>query len=402
MFTPATTNDSPPEARPIKTDSAIHHPLLLERVASLAIMEAGARRRRQHLPCRSPAALAHATAPTRRREHAVPVTTAHATPNLGPDVDPISIGVDKPSSAARAFAPSLVSDYLQLFKPRVTAMVVITAWAGFHLGSVRSAIPTMHIGLLETLLGIALISAGASTLNEVLERKSDARMLRTARRPLATGRIGLAHGLLLAFAAVGGGSLVLLRFTNPVTVILGLLTVFTYVAVYTPLKSRTTLATFIGAFPGAMGPLLGWTAARGRIEWPAVALFAILFVWQFPHFMAIAWLYREDYARAGIRMLPVVQPDGWSTVAEALVYAVIMVPVSLLPWYLGISGRIYGGIAVVLGLYYLAYTIRFRKILKAPTVADSRGYARSLLRASVLYLPLLLIVMMLDATAGRR
>ncbi len=145
----------------------------------------------------------------------------------------------------------------------------------------------------------------------------------------------------------------MLRFTNSVTCALGLLTVFTYVAVYTPLKFRSTLATFIGAFPGAMGPLLGWTAARGRIEWPAVALFAILFVWQFPHFMAIAWLYREDYGRAGIRMLPVVQPDGWSTVVEALVYAVIMIPVSLLPWYFHISGSIYAVAALVLGIGYL-------------------------------------------------
>ncbi len=327
----------------------------------------------------------------------MPVTTAQATPGLGPEVQPVAAHASR-----RAVAPSLLSDYLQLFKVRVTSMVVITAWAGFYLGSMRSGIPTLNMGLLETLLGIAMISAGASALNEVLERKSDARMLRTAGRPLATGRIGLAHGLLLAFAAVAAGSLILLRFTNPVTVILGLLTVFTYVAVYTPLKYRSTLATFVGAFPGAMGPLLGWTAARGRIEWPAVALFAILFVWQFPHFMAIAWLYREDYGRAGIRMLPVVQPDGWSTVVEALVYAVLMIPVSLLPWYLDISGRIYGVCALVLGLGYLAYTIRFAKILKAPTFAASRPYARALLRASVLYLPLLLIIMMLNATAGRR
>jgi heme o synthase len=307
-----------------------------------------------------------------------------------------------PTQTRAHAASSLLSDYLALFKVRVTAMVVITAWAGFYLGSVRSAIPTLHIGLLETLLGIALISAGAAALNEVLERKSDARMIRTAGRPLAAGRIGLPHGLLIAFAAVALGSLILLRFTNLLTCALGLLTVFTYVAVYTPLKFRSTLATFVGAFPGAMGPLLGWTAARGRIEWPAVALFAILFVWQFPHFMAIAWLYREDYGRAGIRMLPVVQPDGWSTVVEALVYAVIMIPVSLLPWYFDIAGRVYAVAALVLGVGYLVYTIRFAKILKAPSFAASRPFARALLKASVLYLPLLLIVMMLDATAGRR
>jgi protoheme IX farnesyltransferase len=205
----------------------------------------------------------------------------------------------------------------------------------------------------------------------------------------------------LGMACFAAGALVLAWFTNPVTVMLTLLTGFTYVAVYTPLKRYTTLATFIGAFPGAMPPLLGWTAARGVIEWPAVALFAILFVWQFPHFMAIAWLYREDYAKAGIRMLPVVQPDGWSTACEALIYAVLMIPVSVVPVLsapdrAGLPGR-----AVLLGLVYLAYTIRFARITRALTTAESRGYARDLLRASVIYLPLLLTVMMLNAT-GRR
>ncbi len=153
----------------------------------------------------------------------------------------------------------------------------------------------------------------------------------------------------------------LLLRTNLLTVSLALLTAFSYVAIYTPLKRFTTLATFIGAFPGAMGPLLGWTAARGHIEWPAVALFAILFVWQFPHFMAISWLYRDDYARAGIRMLPVVQPDGWSTVAEALFFALTMIPVSLTPWFLGMTNGVYAILAVLLGLLYLAYTVRFAR-----------------------------------------
>jgi heme o synthase len=150
-----------------------------------------------------------------------------------------------------------------------------------------------------------------------------------------------------------------------------------------------------------MPPLLGWTAARGVIEWPAVALFAILFVWQFPHFMAIAWLYRTDYARAGIRMLPVVQPDGWSTVLEALVYAVLMIPVSLVPFYLHLAGPFYLATALLLGLIYLAFTIRFARITRASSTAESRGYARDLLKASVIYLPILLTVMMLNAT-GRR
>ena len=293
---------------------------------------------------------------------------------------------------------SRIADYQELFKVRVTSMVVLTAWAGFYLGSMRSGITSIHWGLVESLLGITLISCGASVLNQVIERKTDAKMVRTSQRPMAAGRFGLPAGMALGLACFAAGAVVLTWFTNPVTVTLTLLTGFIYVAVYTPLKRYTTLATFIGAFPGAMPPLLGWTAARGVIEWPAVALFAILFVWQFPHFMAIAWLYRDDYAKTGIRMLPVVQPDGWSTASEALIYAVLMIPVSVVPYYLHLTGRVYLVGAILLGLVYLAYTIRFARITRAVTTAESRGYARDLLRASVIYLPLLLTIMMLNAT----
>lgn len=323
-------------------------------------------------------------------------TAAPATPNLGDSAAEASLTEQLRISAKRH---SLFADYQQLFKVRVTAMVVLTAWAGFYLGSLRSGIPTLHIELLQALLGIALVSAGASALNEVMERRSDAKMLRTADRPLATGRISLPHGVIAGMLAIIGGTFVLTVYTNPLTGLLTLLTAFTYVTIYTPLKRYTTMATFIGAFPGAMGPLLGWTAARGIIEWPAVALFAILFVWQFPHFMAIAWLYRDDYARAGIRMLPVVEPDGWSTVVQALFYAVLMVPVSILPWYLHMTGIVYPVLAGLLSLGYLYYTVRFARIPRVTRVA-SRTLARNLLKASVIYLPLLLIVMMLDASSG--
>ncbi len=326
------------------------------------------------------------------------VQAASSLASPGVDHVPELTPVVAPQKKARH---SWIADYQELFKVRVTSMAVLTAWAGFYLGSMRSGITSMHWGLLESLVGIALVSCGASVMNQVIERKIDARMVRTAQRPLAAGRFGLLHGLGVGMACFAAGALVLTWFTNPVTVVLTLLTGFTYVAVYTPLKRYTTLATFIGAFPGAMPPLLGWTAARGVIEWPAVALFAILFVWQFPHFMAIAWLYREDYAKAGIRMLPVVQPDGWSTVCEALIYAVLMIPVSVVPYYLQLTGPVYLVAAVLLGLGYLAYTIRFARITRALTTAESRGYARDLLRASVIYLPLLLTVMMLNAT-GRR
>ncbi len=230
---------------------------------------------------------------------------------------------------------TLIHDLRELFKVKVVALVLVTGWGGFYLGSMLSGISSLQRGLLDTLLGIGLVSAGAGALNEALERKTDARMKRTADRPLASGRFSLAQGIIAGMGALALGSVWLLLHTNLLTVALALLTVFTYVAIYTPLKRVTAIATFIGAFPGAMGPMLGWTAARGRIDWQGVALFAILFVWQFPHFMAISWMYRDDYARAGIRMLPVVQPDGWSTVAEALFFAVIMIPVSLIPWRSG-------------------------------------------------------------------
>jgi protoheme IX farnesyltransferase len=296
-----------------------------------------------------------------------------------------------------------LADYLVLFKLKnVTTMVVITAWAGFYLGSMRSGISSVQPGLIEILLGIGLVSAGSSALNQALERKTDARMIRTSRRPLPAGRIGLAHGIIIGLLAIAAGAIWLSLRANLLTGTLTLLTAFSYVAIYTPLKRYTTLATFIGAFPGALPPLIGWVAVRGVIEWPAVALFAILFVWQFPHFMAISWLYREDYGRAGIKMLPVVQPDGWSTVVEALVYAVIMVPVSLLPVYLHMTGKLYGVAALLLGIFYLVYTVRFSRIIGAKTVVESRRYARDLLKVSVIYLPLLLTAMMLNATGKAR
>ncbi|RXS95754.1 protoheme IX farnesyltransferase [Silvibacterium dinghuense] len=302
-------------------------------------------------------------------------------------------------ATAAGAAAARIADYRELFKDRVTLMVMLTAWAGFYLASMRSGISSVQPGLVEALVGIGLVSAGSAALNECMERRHDAKMIRTANRPLPSGRISLAHGLLLGFGAVIAGSVWLIHATNFITTVLTLSTAFSYVAIYTPLKRYTSLATFIGAFPGAMGPLLGWTAVRGAIEWPAVSLFAILFVWQFPHFMAISWLYREDYGRAGIRMLPVVQPDGWSTVLEAVTYAILMIPVSLAPVYLHVAGPIYGVIATILGIVYLAYTIRFGRITRARSHTESKMYARDLLKVSVIYLPLLLTALMLNARA---
>jgi protoheme IX farnesyltransferase len=295
---------------------------------------------------------------------------------------------------------SLVSDYIALVKPRVSLMVIITAAAGFYLGSLASGIPPFQFGLVKALFGIAIVTAGSSILNQALERSTDLLMPRTASRPMAQRRIGLAHGLILGFLCIVGGSLYLAWATNPLTGMLTLLTAVGYVAIYTPLKRITTLNTFIGAFPGALPPLIGWTAARGLIEWPAVALFAVLFVWQFPHFMAIGWLYRADYAQAGIRVTATQTPTTWAaraSVIQALFYAVLMIPVSLWTTWLHITGIPYAVAAVILGIYYLVATIKFARILKNPDDPANRAIARNLLKVSVIYLPLLLLAMMLNA-----
>ena len=279
-------------------------------------------------------------------------------------------------------------------------MVIITAAAGFYLGSLRSGISPFHAGLAQALAGIAAVTCGSSVLNQALERRSDALMRRTANRPMAANRISFSHGLFIGFAAVFLGTIYLAQVTNLITGTLTLLTAAGYVAIYTPLKRITTLNTFLGAFPGALPPLIGWTAARGLIEWPGVALFAVLFVWQFPHFMAIGWMYREDYRQGGIRVtatqLPITDAAR-STVIQSLFYAALMIPVSVWPTWLGIAGVPYAIVAVILGVWYLWSTIRFARILRDPTDPSSRTLARNLLKVSVLYLPLLLTAMMLNA-----
>ena len=271
-------------------------------------------------------------------------------------------GIHAPSPGATA---TLIHDLRELFKVKVVGLVVVTGWGGFYLGSMQWGISTLQRGLLDALFGIGLVSAGAGALNQCLERSTDARMKRTANRPLASGRFSLAIGIIAGLAALAPRRR-LARSLHQHAHRRARAAHGLHIRGHLhAAQARHLLATFIGAFPGAMGPLLGWTAARGRIEWPGVALFAILFVWQFPHFMSIAWLYRDDYARAGIRMLPVVQPDGWSTVVEAVFYAVLMIPVSLAPWRLGMTGAIYVIPATALGLVYLAYTIRFARILRA-------------------------------------
>lgn len=297
--------------------------------------------------------------------------------------------------------PSRLGDYAILLKMRVTSLVVMTAWTGYFLGAQRAHIPTFSWNLVCALLGIGLVSGGAAAMNQVIEREVDARMQRTRRRPIPGQRMGVAEATAIGMACILGGAAYLAITTNALTGILSVLTASAYVGVYTPLKMRSPICTTIGALPGAMPPLLGWTAARGRVEWEALILFAILFLWQFPHFHAIAWLYREDYRRAGIRMLPVVEEDGRSTVREVLAYSMMLVPVSLFPGYLHMvtKGYIFG--ALIFSLGFLVFSIRFARVLSGLPAGESGKLARGLLRASILYLPALFALMMVNSRFTR-
>jgi len=285
-----------------------------------------------------------------------------------------------PSAKARAAA------YIELTKPRITSLIVLTSAAGFSLGS-RGAIN--YLTFAHAMIGIALLSSGIATLNQFMERDLDGLMRRTENRPLPSGRLVPFEALWFGIMLTVGAELYLVLSVNVLTALMGLAVIAGYLFLYTPLKTRTSLSTAVGAFPGAMPPLIGWTAARGEIDVAAWVLFAILFLWQFPHFLAIAWMYREDYGRAGIRMLPVVEPDGRVTGQQIILYSLMLLPVSLLPTFLGISGRVYLFAALVLGLLFLATSIR-------AALSKSNQHARQLLLASVLYLPLLFGVMVLN------
>ncbi|GAC1647922.1 MAG: heme o synthase [Acidobacteriaceae bacterium] len=287
--------------------------------------------------------------------------------------------------------------FSELLKLRVTIMVVASAWAGYYLGCVRGLASWNTLDALHAMLGIGLASGGAAALNQVWEKREDALMHRTRRRPIPSGALTRVQGTTIGVALIVAASVYLAYFANVLTAVLTLFTAATYVLCYTPMKTRSPWATFIGAIPGAMPPLLGWVASRGMLEWQAVVLFAILFVWQFPHFQAIAWLYREDYARAGILMLPVSRPDGRAVAREAIIYAGLLLPISLLPTLLHISGIAYFVTAIVLGLTNFYFALQFARIPAAPDAPVTKKYARQMLRMSVIYLPLLFAVMIWNA-----
>lgn len=291
---------------------------------------------------------------------------------------------------------SRAQDIFHLFKVRVTSLVVLTGLLGFFLAARKTNTDVLTWKMVATLLSIGIVSAGASALNQAIEWRQDAKMSRTKDRPVPSGRMTQRTAMLLGLFAVFAGCGLMLVMANALTAALMLLTAAAYVLVYTPLKMITPVSTLVGAFPGAMPPVLGWTAITGRLDPEAIALFAILFFWQFPHFLAIAWLYRDDYERAGIKMRPVVDQTGRVTITEILANGVVLIPVSLAPVLLGLGHWPYVTAAIILGIGYLVFGIRLALLRLPPGEASTKKHARQLLQASVIYLPLLVIALIAD------
>jgi heme o synthase len=279
-----------------------------------------------------------------------------------------------------------VQDYIDLTKPRITWLILMSTVVGYYFG---------HKGqwslwvLLNTMVGTALVASGTAALNQWYEREADRHMRRTQMRPLPSGRLSAGQALWFGIALALIGGLELGLSVNWLASGLCISTLLLYLFLYTPLKQKTWWSTTVGAFPGAMPPLIGYAAAANRLTPEAWVLYAILFLWQFPHFYAIAWMYRDDYARAGIRMLPVVEPDGESTARQILLYSVLLIPISLLPNWLGMTGTLYTAGAIAMGLVFLYSGVRV-------SLDRTNARARKVLLASVLYLPVIYCLMILD------
>ncbi len=279
------------------------------------------------------------------------------------------------------------ADFVTLAKPRLNMLVLVSAMAGYVMGHG----PMWDVPrVLMTLVGTALVAGGASAFNQVIERMRDAQMERTRLRPMADGRLQPAEGILFASAMTVAGLAMLAFGVNILSSCVAAATLLTYAAIYTPLKPRTSFATVIGAVPGALPPVIGWAAATGTLSRGGWVLFGIVFLWQLPHFLAIAWMYREDYARAGFLMLPVIEPDGRSTARQAVVYAAALLPMSLAPTLVGMATPTYFIGALILTLLFLGLAVRF-------AMTRHRNDARRLFFGSITYLPLLWILMI----AGR-
>ena len=289
-------------------------------------------------------------------------------------------------AAAAPPRAGVVGDFLALTKPRVNLLVLMTTLVGFQLGTRGRFDPLL---LFHTVVGTALVAGGAAAFNQLLERESDARMRRTRMRPLAAGRLRLAEAGWFALALSIAGLVQLAVGTTLAAAGVAFVTIASYALVYTPLKTRTSLATVIGAVPGALPPMIGWAAATGTLSIEAWVLFAIVFVWQVPHVLAISWMYREDYERGGIRVLPVEEPDGASTSRQTVSYAAALVPMSLLPSVVGLAGPIYFGAALGASLALLLLSIGFAR-------HRTGQRARRLFFTSLIYLPALWLLMLFD------
>ena len=291
------------------------------------------------------------------------------------------------SEAVAITAPfARARDFVALAKPRLNMLVVASTLAGYAMAD---GDPLGIVRVCGLLLGTGLVAGGASAFNQVLERDLDARMRRTRLRPMADQRLQPIEGAMYATVIAMTGLLMIAATANLLAAGVALATLVIYTTLYTPLKRRTSFSTVIGAIPGALPPIIGWAAADNALPTPAWTLFAIMFLWQLPHFLAIAWMYRDDYARAGYPMLPVLEPDGRSTGRQSVVYAAALVPVSLAPMLLGITGKLYFAGALALGLAFLWLTVRF-------ALTRSTRDARRVFFGSITYLPLLWILMIAD------
>lgn len=283
-----------------------------------------------------------------------------------------------------------LSAYIELTKPRIALMVVVTAAIGYFLSTMHNASSGDMQQFLIAMLGIALAGGGASVLNQYLEQDVDAKMERTKNRPIPAGIISPSVALYLGVTMALSGCFLLLFYVNMLTAFLTLQSTFLYVLVYTPMKRLTWWNTSVGAIPGAMPPLMGWAAASNTLDVGAWILFAIMYIWQHPHFWAIAWMYRDDYERGGLKMLPVVHPDGKRMSRQVIGFCLLLIPVSLIPTFIDMSGWVYFTGALELGILFLAYGVKFVRDKNDDT-------ARTLMRVSLIYLPLLLIIIAVDS-----
>jgi protoheme IX farnesyltransferase len=308
-----------------------------------------------------------------------------SAPAVTGPADPASFDV-RPATARPVAVTGRSTDYLALTKPRLNLLVLMTTLGGLYLAA-PDGVPAAT--LFHTLVGTALVAGGAAALNQAWERRTDGLMRRTASRPLPAGRLAVVEATWFGIALAAFGIAQLALGVNVTAAWVAGVTLVSYVLMYTPLKTRTSLATIVGAVPGALPPVIGWAAAHGSITLPAIVLFGIVFFWQMPHFLAIAWMYRVDYARAGIAMLPGIDPDGRRTSQQALLYSAALWPVSLLPLVVGLAGPAYGAIATVLGLLFIWLCFRFAQ-------DRSQQNARRLFLFSITYLAILWAALVID------